>query len=106
MKSIRLLLAVSLLGFLLFGCTTTGKNTELESAVQAAQTTANEARDIALRAEQKADQAMATANQALSAANGAQSTADQALKEAREAKALSRDAAAQSERMYEKSMTK
>jgi len=106
MMPTRLLIITSILGMFLFGCSTTGKNADLENAVKSAQQTADEAKSIAMRAEQKADQAMATANQALSASNGAQSSADQALKEAREAKALARDAAAQSERMYEKSMTK
>ena len=100
MKLTRLVLANSMLAFLLIGCAATGEqNTEMQSAVQKAQATADEAKDIALRAEQKADQALATAN-------GAQSTADQALNEAREAKSLARDAAAQSEKMYEKAMTK
>jgi len=106
MKTARLIIANGLAAMLLIGCSTTGQNTELESKVQSAQATADEAKSIALRAEQKADEALAKANQALSAANGSQSTADQALKEAREAKALARDAAAQSERMFEKSMSK
>lgn len=100
MKVTRLVLANSMLAFLLIGCAATGQqNSELEAAVQNAQATADEAKAIAMRAEQKADQALATAN-------GAQSTADQALNEAREAKSLARDAAAQSERMYDKAMTK
>jgi uncharacterized lipoprotein YajG len=106
MKSARIILATGLAVLLLNGCSTTGESNDLEAKVASAQTTADEAKAIATRAEQKADQALATANQALSASNGAQSTADQALKEAREAKALARDAAAQSERMFEKSMSK
>ena len=106
MKPARIILATGLAVLLLNGCTTTGETTELETKINNAQSTADEAKAIAMRAEQKADQALATANQAMSASNGAQSTADQALKEAREAKALARDAAAQSERMFEKSMAK
>lgn len=106
MKCVRIILASGLSAMLLIGCSTTGGGSDLEAKVNTAQTTADEAKAIAMRAEEKADQALATANQALSASNGAQSTADQALKEAREAKALARDAAAQSERMFEKSMSK
>ncbi|HEY5603023.1 MAG TPA: alanine-zipper protein [Gammaproteobacteria bacterium] len=106
MNTARILIANSLAAMLLIGCTTTGQNADLETAVKSAQASADEAKAIALRSDQKADEALAKANQALSAANGAQSTADQALKEAREAKALARDAAAQSEKMFEKSIAK
>lgn len=106
MKCFRMILASGFAAMLLIGCSTTGGGSDLEAKVSSAQATADEAKAIAMRAEQKADQALATANQALSASNGAQTTADQALKEAREAKALARDAAAQSEKMFEKSMSK
>ena len=87
------------------GCAATAESNLADSVAQAqstadeAKTMAAEARDIALRAEQKADQALATAN-------GAQSSADKALSEAGIAKQMAAEASEKSERMFGRSISK
>lgn len=90
---------------LITGCATTNEAALTDSISKAqatadeAKTMAAEARDIAMRAEQKADQALA-------AANGAQSTADRALSEASSAKDMAAQANEKSERMFKRSISK
>lgn len=89
----------------LSGCATTTQPgladavTKAQATADEAKTMAAEARDIAQRAEQKADQALA-------AANKAQSTADQATSDANAAKDLAAKANEKAERMFKHSIRK
>jgi len=96
------LIKVSLLMLLILlfgGCAATPDIAKLQSSVEAAQTSADEAKAMAIEAQGTANRAISLVEEAMGKANGAQSTAERALTEAQQANE-------KAERMFQKSISK